>query len=232
MLNHKSKKADLSLSVNAIVVLILAIVMLGLALGFVKTMFGKTSNQFDEIISTEKDPEQADVNEPIKLSKGTISLKAKEVGVLKVSVFNPGFVDYGELKTPTSPYAEATNKVEKPEFVIDGNLGCFGGDPLTAGTPFNPATHQHLILKSQSKQLIPSRNSKVVGLSFTVNGDPREEVCAICTRRIGGDKYGNPANPTASPPTPSSSPPYRETTNKFWPLGEQYCTSIRVIYKS
>ena len=52
MLNHKSKKADLSLSVNAIVVLILAIVMLGLALGFVKTMFGKSANQFDEIIST------------------------------------------------------------------------------------------------------------------------------------------------------------------------------------
>jgi len=157
MLNHKSKKADLSLSVNAIVVLILAIVMLGLALGFVKTMFGKSANQFDEIISTEKDPEQADVNEPIKLSKGTISLKAKEVGVLKVSVFNPGFVDYGELTTATAKYdttaGTGLNLVTKPEYVIDNTKGCFEGATL-------------LTFKSQSKQLISSRTSKVVGISL------------------------------------------------------------------
>ena len=37
-----AKKGAFQLSVNAIVVLILAIVLLGLGLGFVKGMFGKT----------------------------------------------------------------------------------------------------------------------------------------------------------------------------------------------
>ena len=41
-----SKKGSLNLSINAIVVLILAITMLGLGLGFMKTMFGKVSEDF------------------------------------------------------------------------------------------------------------------------------------------------------------------------------------------
>ena len=222
-----SKKADLSLSVNAIVVLILAIVMLGLILGFIKTMFGKTSNQFDEIISSEKDPEQADMNEPIKLSKGTISLKAKEVGVLKISVYNPGVVDYGELKTPTTVYHEVNNKVEKPEYVIDNTKGCFEG----ATSYFLQSTDTDVKNRpTQSKQLISSRTSKVVGLSFKTR-DVGDFVCAICTRRIGGDKYGNPADGTE---TVSTSMYYGDVVtpaNKFWSLGEQYCTSLRVIVK-
>ena len=188
-----------------------------------KTMFGKTSNQFDEIISTEKDPEQADVNEPIKLSKGTISLKAKEVGVLKVSVFNPGFVDYGELERTGEAYLAGTpqNKVIKPEFVIDNMKGCFEG-----------ATSK-LIFSSQSKQLIPSRISKIVGLSFTPRvNTPDDFVCAICTRRIGGEIYGNP-NPTpGGDPVANNPNPYGEgITTKYYPSGEQYCTSLRVIVK-
>jgi len=229
MLNHKSKKADLSLSVNAIVVLILAIVMLGLALGFVKTMFGKSANQFDEIISTEKDPEQADMNEPIKLSKGTISLKAKEVGVLKVSVFNPGFVDYGELTDSSKKYDTATatlNLVTKPEFVIDNMKGCFEGATL-------------LTFKSQSKQLISSRTSKVVGISFVPASTANTDfVCAICTRRIGGNWYGEDIdNDNIIESTEPSNKDYDDYTDndkdmkKFRQSGEQYCTSLRVIVK-
>src|SRR3989338_330011 len=178
----------------------------------------KASNQFDEQISTEKDPELADVNEPIKLSKGTISLKAKEVGVLKVSVFNPGFVDYGELERTGEAYLAGTpqNKVIKPEFVIDGTVGCFEGATL-------------LTFKSQSKQLISSRTSKVVGISFVPASTANTDfVCAICTRRIGGSVYGDDDNNPSTAPAPSSQ--YGESS-KFWPSGEQYCTSLRVVVK-
>lgn len=41
------KKGSLQLSINAIVVLILAITLLGLGLGFIKNMFSSTSAQFD-----------------------------------------------------------------------------------------------------------------------------------------------------------------------------------------
>jgi len=44
-----SKKASLDLSINAIVILILAITMLGLGLGFIKNTFSKTTEQFEEV---------------------------------------------------------------------------------------------------------------------------------------------------------------------------------------
>ncbi len=145
------KKADLSLSVNAIVVLILAIVMLGLILGFIKTMFGKTSNQFDEIISTEKDPEQATDYDPIKLSKGTIILKTNENGALKISVFNANQNDF------------------KIGEVIDKDITkstCFATSIL--GTP------------TQAVQQIPERTSKIVGIGFKATTAATDTICSIC----------------------------------------------------
>ena len=82
------KKAALSLSVNAIVILILAIIMLGLGVTFIKNMFGKTSAQFEELISAENDPPAAFHGEPITLSREHIITTSGDTEVLKVSVFN------------------------------------------------------------------------------------------------------------------------------------------------
>ncbi len=49
------KKADLSLSINAIVILILAITMLGLGLAFLRGTFKKTTEQFAEVSGTVKE---------------------------------------------------------------------------------------------------------------------------------------------------------------------------------
>lgn len=45
----RQKRGALQLSINAIVVLILAITMLGLGLGFMKNMFGGTTKHFEQI---------------------------------------------------------------------------------------------------------------------------------------------------------------------------------------
>jgi len=44
-----NKKASLEISITAVVVLIIAIVMLGLALGFIRTFFGGTVGELEEI---------------------------------------------------------------------------------------------------------------------------------------------------------------------------------------
>jgi hypothetical protein len=44
-----TKKGSLNLSINAIVVLIMAITLLGLGLGFMKSMFASTTSQFEDI---------------------------------------------------------------------------------------------------------------------------------------------------------------------------------------
>jgi len=45
----KNKKSSLTLSINAIVVMILAITLLGLGLGFIKKQFSSATNQFDTV---------------------------------------------------------------------------------------------------------------------------------------------------------------------------------------
>lgn len=49
---RRSKRADLHLSINAIVVLILAITMLGLGLGFMRNIFGGATEEFKRVSGT------------------------------------------------------------------------------------------------------------------------------------------------------------------------------------
>jgi len=93
------KKGALELSASAIVILILAIVMLGLALGFVRGMFGKATTSFEELISAEPEPSAPSGGEPLTLSKEVIVTRAKEDVVLKVAAYNPSNVDW----TNTAP---------------------------------------------------------------------------------------------------------------------------------
>jgi len=69
------KKGSLNLSINAIVVLILAITMLGLGLGFMKTMFGQATEQFDDVAGEMK----ARLIDEIKSSSKRITLNVNDV---------------------------------------------------------------------------------------------------------------------------------------------------------
>ncbi|MEA2036900.1 MAG: hypothetical protein U9O94_05290 [Nanoarchaeota archaeon] len=83
------KKGALALSVNAIVVLILAVVMLGLALGFVRGMFGKVTTSFEEQIAAEPNPSTPTGSEPITLSRESLIVRSGDGVVLKTGIYNP-----------------------------------------------------------------------------------------------------------------------------------------------
>ncbi|HME87554.1 MAG TPA: hypothetical protein VKE88_04020 [Candidatus Nanoarchaeia archaeon] len=70
-----SKRADLSLSINAIVVLILAITMLGLGLAFIRNTFVKTEQQFIDVA----DGVKAQIVESIQNSDEKIALNQFEI---------------------------------------------------------------------------------------------------------------------------------------------------------
>ncbi len=84
-----SKKGAMELSVTAIVVLILAIVMLGLGLGFIRGMFGKVSSQLEQQIAAEPEPVVPSGSSPITLSRESMITHAGDKEVMKVSIFNP-----------------------------------------------------------------------------------------------------------------------------------------------
>jgi len=87
------KRASLTLSVNAIVILILAITMLSLGLGFMKGMFSKTSVQIEEAIDREPSAPDTSGTPPISLSRERIITQAGEVEALKVRIYNPTTTD-------------------------------------------------------------------------------------------------------------------------------------------
>jgi len=70
-------RGSLNLSINAIVVLILAITMLGLGLGFVRNMFGETTSQFSEVSEGIKDQLMKDMQE----SKQKLTFLKNEITV-------------------------------------------------------------------------------------------------------------------------------------------------------
>jgi len=88
------KRGTINISVNAVVIIILAIVVLGLCLGIIKGMFGKTTVKFEELLSKEPEPQEPYASEPITLSREAIRTKAGKTEALKIGVFNPTNKDW------------------------------------------------------------------------------------------------------------------------------------------
>jgi len=100
-----NKKGSMELSVNSIVILVIAIVLMGLILGFVKTQMDNVTKRF-----TQNEPEApvATASSPITLSRADLIVDADEKLGLKAQVYNtnttntiygasPTFTCYGGL---------------------------------------------------------------------------------------------------------------------------------------
>jgi hypothetical protein len=78
---RRNKKGDLSLSINAIVILILAITMLGLGLAFMRNIFGSATKEFQEVGGTVKKQmidQMKESDKVVDLSNPKVTLKAGE----------------------------------------------------------------------------------------------------------------------------------------------------------
>ncbi len=103
----KKKKGAIELSITAIIILILAIVVLGLALGFIRGMFGKVTKQIDQLISAEPEPPIASRSDPLTISRENIIVDPGESSVIKVSVYNPT----GKEWKGATPFVECTQDI-------------------------------------------------------------------------------------------------------------------------
>lgn len=86
----RRKKGSLNISVEAIIILIFAITMLGLGLGFIRGMFSKVSTQLEQQVANEPDPGSPTGAMPITLSRESIITNQGEQQVLKVGIYNSG----------------------------------------------------------------------------------------------------------------------------------------------
>ncbi len=127
------KKASLNLSINAIVILILAITMLGLGLTFMKTMFGKVTDQFGEVsseIETEIIKKLESSSSRLEFTNTQIEMKRGEEKTVYFGVYNNLQADcnFGD-----------SSKLYLKDYITNF-IYCDEG--LTSGNAINSATYE------------------------------------------------------------------------------------------
>ena len=87
MKHSRNKKGSLSLSINAIVILILAITMLALGIGFIKNLFPDISAKVQEKVTDENEPPIPSRDNPITFSRDNVIGVKGDSEFIKVSVY-------------------------------------------------------------------------------------------------------------------------------------------------
>ncbi len=106
-----NKKADLSLSVNTIVIIILAITLLGLGLTFINTIAGGAIGKLGKLIDStdlEKKPTSAD---PLTISE-QVEVQFKKQEDIKVGFYNKGPNTVSKIKPVISSCISITEETE------------------------------------------------------------------------------------------------------------------------
>lgn len=89
----RNKKASMELGINAIVVLIIALALLGLGIAFVTKLFSSSQSKMVRIIDRTELPIHADALNPIVFDTSNLQIKAGKQEVLIVSVWNDDIYD-------------------------------------------------------------------------------------------------------------------------------------------
>ena len=87
----KGRKGSMELGVNAIVILIIALAILGLGIAFVTNLFRSGSDKLGTIIDNTQLQIHADAVNPIVFEKEELDIKQGKNTKLTVSVYNDGF---------------------------------------------------------------------------------------------------------------------------------------------
>ena len=111
-----NKKASLSISTNAIVVLIIAVIMLGLIIGLVTTAFGAVEARFLGEIETQPDAPGTSNAQPITINQDSVRAEAGGLIGFKVNIrnLNDTFTDAMRpiLECPTAAVVEQSYQEE------------------------------------------------------------------------------------------------------------------------
>lgn len=99
-----NRKGDLALSTNAIVVLIVAVIILGLIITFITQGFGAVSDRFFGEIENMPNPTTPSASNPITTSDVVVKGRGDDFG-FKVSIFNPTSADVTVKPALTCPSA-------------------------------------------------------------------------------------------------------------------------------
>ena len=88
-----NKRASMQLGINAIVILIIALAILGLAMAFITNLFKGGEKKLGSLIDRTDLPVHADSSNPIVFDTNDVKIKEGDTGKIVVSVYNNRFED-------------------------------------------------------------------------------------------------------------------------------------------
>ncbi|MFA5141646.1 MAG: hypothetical protein WC471_01595 [Candidatus Woesearchaeota archaeon] len=97
----RQKKADISLSVNTIVIIVLAITLLGLGLTFIRGIVGDSFGRLEKLIETTDLEKQPTAVEPLTISSD-IEIKRNSQTTAKIGFYNKASISLREVKPTIS----------------------------------------------------------------------------------------------------------------------------------
>jgi len=115
-----SKKASLEISIQAIVIVVLAMTLLGLGLGFIKGMFGKIGGITESTFGKIEEQLQRDLvnsNEKLVFSQSKVSIERGKETLLGWGIKNEGtsemdyWVEFGPIKYPNTANNPGLNNI-------------------------------------------------------------------------------------------------------------------------
>jgi len=166
----RNKKGGLQISINAIVILILAITVLGIGLGFIRGMFSQTIGQLGEV---SKDIEKDMINR-IRDSDDRLALREENIELKKSAEKTIYFGVRNEEDDPTSFGIE---------FLCDSAMDV---DAIPADVDFNVFTDTKLLERDE-----------IMVLPAVIKVSPKAVATTyMCTATIEGGSTGDYASKT------------------------------------
>lgn len=168
-----NRKGALELSINAVVILILAITMLGLGLGFIRGLFGGTVEKFAEI-GEQLEEEQ----------RTTLLESASEVTFLTSNIKVKG-------REKSVSFAIRNNRPNDLTFAVKSGMTCF--DAIGSG-----ADPSHITFETYETRTIEGGKSDVLPLVISVNA-AAEATTYSCRLVLVTGAAPDPDDPDATP---------------------------------
>ncbi|MBN1792811.1 hypothetical protein JW826_03965 [Candidatus Woesearchaeota archaeon] len=119
-----TKRGSMELGVNAIVILIIALAILGMGIAFVTNLFRSGSGKLGKIIDNTELPVHADSGNPLAFETSQLTIKQGKRENIKLSVYNDGFGGQNDISVGL---ASCTNS--------EGMDVAIGGDGIFLAAP-------------------------------------------------------------------------------------------------
>ncbi len=151
----KNKKSALNLSINAIVILILAITMLGLGLTFMRGLFSQATSKVEAAVSTQELANPPTIDNPVTLYPNTLSLRTNEQGKTLLAFMHAE----GDSRDCT------LSVMDKDDLKVEPGV--------PAGTPLPPIYGNYMIYNMDAVTMPPD---KIYTWTITIDPDNDDDI--------------------------------------------------------